>query len=297
MLSWRKVEVFRAVMLTRSMTAAGEMLSVTQPAISHLMKEFEEDVGFSLFSRRRGGLVPTNGAMALYTEVQHSFNGLERIGRAADRIRTRQSGLIRIASFPALTFIFLPQVIKYFSRKHENVSIAVHTQNSPDVVDLVRTQQYDFGLTMTPASEEGVFIGPVLRSRCVCILPEGHELALKEVISLSDFQNQPFISLAEDTTTRFKIDAVFRTANIERRLEMEARWSAVICNMVAMGLGVSIIEPFTASFYLGKGIEIRPLDVEIDFSFAKVFPKGKATSPLINDFSDCMDEILFSYLI
>ncbi|GEO36447.1 transcriptional regulator [Skermanella aerolata] len=297
MLSWRQIEAFRAVMLTRSMTGAAEMLAVTQPAISRLVKDLEQEVKFTLFTRRRGGLVPSAGAMALYAEVQHSFSGLDRIGRAAHRFRNKQAGALRIACFPALTLTFLPQVIREFASRHDGVSIALHTHNSPDGTDLVRAQHYDLGLTMTPTSEAGVIVGPVLRSWCVCIMPPDHELTKKDVISLKDFRDQPFISLAEDTTTRFKIDSAFRAANIERRLEMEARWSAVICNMVSLGLGLSIIEPFTASSFAGKGLEVRPINVMIDFSFATVMPLGKEESPLLAEFIACMNERLKFYLI
>lgn len=55
MFSVRYIEAFLAVMITRSMTAAADLLFVTQSAVSKLIKEFEEQVDFEFFTRKRGG--------------------------------------------------------------------------------------------------------------------------------------------------------------------------------------------------------------------------------------------------
>src|SRR5882757_9704182 len=94
----RQVEAFRAMMLTGSVTEAAKLMAVTQPAVSRLLRAFQALIKMELFERRGSGLVPTASATALYMEVERSFIGLERITAAAEEIRSRRTGLVRVAA-------------------------------------------------------------------------------------------------------------------------------------------------------------------------------------------------------
>jgi len=296
MLSWRQIEAFRAVMLTRSMTGAADMLSITQPAVSRLIQEFETEVGFSLFSRRKGGLIPNGEAARLFEEVQRSFRGRENIERAIARIRSRQEGFLRVAAMPALTGWFLPLIVKDLLAKHSGMSLSLQTHNSPTVADMVRDRHYDVGFAMTPVDTTGLVLGEVRTARCVCVLPPGHRLAARDILHLGDFEGESFISLADGTTTRMKIDAAFRAANVSRMLALETRTSATICALVLHGAGVSIIEPFSALGFAALGGVVRPLAEQIDFSFVQVMPSGTEKPPIMIDFLDLFEQHVAPHL-
>ncbi|WP_274426904.1 LysR substrate-binding domain-containing protein [Chelativorans sp. YIM 93263] len=289
MISWRQIEAFRAVMLTRSMTDAAHMLSVTQPAVSRLIQEFEFEAGFSLFSRRKGGLLPSTEASRLFEEVQRSFKGRDNIESAITRIRNRQEGVLRVAAMPAMTPWFLPKIIKHLLDQHDGLAISLQTHNSPTVADLVRDRSYDVGFAMTPVDTPGLEVGEVQRARCVCVLPKDHRLVRHSVIDLHDLEGESFISLAEGTTTRMKIDAAFTAANVRRRLVLETRTSATVCGMVLHGLGVGIIEPFSAISFAERGGIVRPLLQEIDFSFVRILSPGAHRPAALTNFLELVD--------
>lgn len=295
-ISQRQVRAFQAVVMTGSMTEAARMLSVTQPAVSRLVRELEEELGFALFTRRKGGLSLSDEAQALYVEIERSFIGLDKIAQTARQIRDRTAGELRIGGLPALSISFVPRVVAEFLADHPHVTVSLQTHNSPRVVELVRMQQFDLGLTMTPIDTAGVVVDPVLRSHCVCILPPGHRLAARDVIAVKDLRDEPFISLAQNTMTRFKIDAVFKDANVPRRLQIETRISATICSFVAAGLGVSIIEPFTATEFTRRGGIVRPFLPPVEFTFAIVYPALKR-SHLATAFEARLLQALGPYLV
>src|SRR5687768_1291094 len=91
-LNFRQLEVFRAVMTSGSASRASELLGVTQPAISRSVADLEAAVGFSLFDRVRGRLVPTPEGQMFFRDVNASFAGLDRLRSAAARIRDFGSG-------------------------------------------------------------------------------------------------------------------------------------------------------------------------------------------------------------
>lgn len=299
MMTLRQVEAFRAVMICSNMTEAGRMLSVTQSAISKIMKEFEREVGFTLFHRRKGGLVPTPEAFALFEEVDRSYFGLEKISRAAHRIGTREQGRIQIAGMPAMTSGFLQRVIRRFISEGHRINATIQNYNSAEVVDLVEAGYCDIGFTMTPVDSDRVIASDVMHARCMCLLPPGHRLAARKEVSIADLEGEEFISLAEGTTTREKIDALFHAQNIPRRLSLEARWSIAIAGFVSEGLGCSITEPFTAAIFAARGGIVKPLVEEITFSFVQVQPKhgilGKLSEELLacfrQEFAEFQGEI------
>nr|MBP7568005.1 LysR family transcriptional regulator [Burkholderiaceae bacterium] len=79
LLNLRQIEVFRAVMEAGSFTGAAQMLHVSQPAISRLVRHLELRLGVNLFDRLHGKLLPTPEARTLHAEVQRSYRGIRSI--------------------------------------------------------------------------------------------------------------------------------------------------------------------------------------------------------------------------
>src|SRR3569832_1290450 len=178
----RQVEAFRAMMLSGSVTEAAKLMVVTQPAVSRLLRDLQALLLLTLFERRGTGLVPTAAAMALYTEVERSFVGLERITAAAEEIRGRRTGSLRIAALPALANGYLPRLAGHFLQGRPSLSLAFLGVISPIVVDWVLNNQCDIGFAEVPIAHSGL---PSLRLPAparVAVLPTGHRLAVLVVL-------------------------------------------------------------------------------------------------------------------
>ena len=146
----RQVEAFRATMLTGSVTEAAALMGVTQPAVSRLLRDLQALLNMPLFEKRGTGLVPNAAAVALYTEVERSFVGLERIGAAAEEIRSRRTGFLRVAALPALANGYLPRLAGHFLKDRPNLNLSLFGVISPLVVDWVTNNQCDVGFAEVP---------------------------------------------------------------------------------------------------------------------------------------------------
>lgn len=116
-LKMRQVEAFRALIRRRTVTRAAQWLHVSQPAVSRLIADFETRVGFRLFDRQQGRLIPTPEARVLYEKVERCFAGLTRIASVAEQIRTLRRGSLRLAGSPALALEWLPRVVSDSCRR------------------------------------------------------------------------------------------------------------------------------------------------------------------------------------
>lgn len=133
-------------------------------------------------------------------------------------------------------------------------------------------------------------------ARCVCLLPAGHRLASRTTIRAEDLQNEPFISLSEDSMLRVHVDRLFEARGIPRRLNLFARSPASICSFVRLGMGVSILNPFTAHVDDVPGAVIRPFEPRIEWPFVCVRPTGAELTPLQGDFMKTLDAAIRPYL-
>src|SRR5688572_21126473 len=97
-LEFRHLEAFRAIMRSGTVTGAGAMLGISQPAVSRLLSQTEALAGFPLFERVRGRLVPTTTAQALHEETERVFIGIEEVAALAERLRAQSPRRVVIAS-------------------------------------------------------------------------------------------------------------------------------------------------------------------------------------------------------
>jgi DNA-binding transcriptional LysR family regulator len=288
----RQVEAFRAMMLTGSVTEAAKLMAVTQPAVSRLLRDFQALLKMELFERRGSGLVPTASATALYMEVERSFVGLERIAAAAEEIRSRRTGTLRIAALPALSNGYLPRLAGGFLKQRPNLNLAFFGVISPIVIDWVLNHQCDIGFAEVPIAHSGL---PSVRLPAlprVAILPAGHPLAVKATLEPRDFEGETFVSLSAGSSSRHLIDQAFHRDDVRRVLRVETSLSEIMCGMVSSGLGVAICDPFTAQEFESRGVVVRRFLPRIDFEFAAVFPPQRSPSPVALDLVEVMHQAL-----
>jgi DNA-binding transcriptional LysR family regulator len=247
-LTIRQVEAFRAFMQRRSVTRAAEMLYISQPAMSRLIADCEESVGFTLFERNQGRLVPTAEAQVLYDEVKRAFLGLDRIALVAEQIRTLRRGSLRIAGAPSVGLNLLPDAIADFLREHEGVDVALLVDSSRAVLELVVGQNYDVCFVVEAIPCAGVQLQQIYEAPMACILPLHHQLASKRVIRPEDLADQAFVSYPEPFDSRIAIDKVFVAHGVPRKTHIESQLSQTIIALVEQGLGMSLIDPISAHF-------------------------------------------------
>lgn len=283
----KQLNAFRAVMLSGSMVGAAKMLYVSQPAVTRLIKDLEESCGFDLFERRNSRLFATPEGNALYQEVKRHFIGLDNLSQMASQIRMNKTGRLRIAAMPALAHSILPSTLSQFLKACPDVSTTLAPSSSIDVTKLVAAQQFDLGVVMLPIDSSEVRFGPCYQVDCRVVMPATHPLAAKPSIEGADLDGQPFVAIGhENTLTRFRIDATFANQNVKPHSHIETSLFITAQALVREGMGVSIIDPYTARLFEDQGGASRPFLPSIPFYFGFIFPLHRQPSALAEQFID-----------
>ena len=282
----RQIEAFRAVVLTGTVGAAANLINVTQPAVSRMLRDLQQHLELTLFERRGTGLVPTSEALSLYAEVERAFVGLDRISQMATELRTRRAGFLRIAALPALANGFLPRFVGRFLAERPRLDIVLSGLVSHAVLASVAQGQCDLGFAEASMEHATVRRETMPVAPYVAVLPDDHRLARKKRLRAKDFEGESFISLGPNSLSRFRIDRVFAEHGVTRVMRIETPLSEIACALAGSGAGVALCEPFTATEYATRGIVARPFEPRIDFEFAALYPAHRSVSPVAREFID-----------
>ena len=114
-LNLRQIEVFRAVMMAGSVTAAARTLRISQPAVSRLLRYTEDRLAAPLFSRVKGRIYPTAQARVLYEEVEKVYKGLDSVQDVARTLADNLVGQLRIVAIQLLILLSSRRVLPAFA--------------------------------------------------------------------------------------------------------------------------------------------------------------------------------------
>ena len=272
------LEVFSAIVSAGSITGAAKLLNISQPGVSRSLADFEREIGFALFVRDKKRLFITPEGSAFYEELTRSYAGLDRLAKAAQEIRQLRRGQLRILAMPALCFGAVPRAIKTFLDRHNALHVSFEAQNSQRVVESVSSQYVDIGIAQVPASYPGVAVHSSFRSDCVCVMPVGHPLCSRKVVRPADLQDQAFVALPVSSMAGQQIGHLLTEAGINVLGRMETLTSFAACAMVAEGVGIAIVDAFTASAVAHGQIEQRPFRPNVNFGFRLIYPEHRILS-------------------
>lgn len=261
-LSFRHVETIYSVILTGSVTGAASRLRVTQPAVSNLIKEAEDRVGFMLFERHTGRLVPTLRAEVIFAEIERSFTGLDVINDLCARLQSEARETITIASTPAFGAAILPRVIKAYRTEVDDMRFSVISRGAEQVQALVASQKADLGFAVEMPEIPGICRELLALPRLMCLLPPYHPLAAKSAVDAADLCHEPMITFSRLEGFDAIVEAAFTLAERVPPSVVECPAAIAAVAMVEAGIGFTLLDPIQAHLFRNSAIIARPFTPE-----------------------------------
>ena len=287
------LEAFRAVVDSRSVTAAAQALGITQPAVSGQIAKLEESVGFPLFERAGGRLKPTPEGLLFYAEATRVLGEVDRLAATTAQIREGQSGRLVIASHPAAAISMLPPLVAAFVAERPGVSVRLVSRHSDVVSQLLPTEGYDLGIAELPVDETAVRLMR-FQMRCVAILPPRHALASRKLLTPALLSGQPMIAPARSPQMLSRVYGTFAGADAQINAVVEAEFFASCCALVAAGTGWSLVDPLSAQSFSHLGIVARPFEPAVIYEIGVFHRRDREPSVLAAAFLELLESKLGS---
>lgn len=288
----RQLEAFKAVMTMGSVSRAAELLCISQPAVSQLINQLELYCGFPLFERKGKRLHHTREAEALLVEVEAMFTGVNRVARVAAALREQKWGALTIGAFPAIARRVLPKIVADYASERANVVFHLQSMRSRSLIDAVASHQLDFAVSFIPGDRDEIESIPLQTLKAVCILPVGHALSEQKIIQAQDLAGEPFVSLGPQDQSRMLIDKIFDDLQVSRKMQIETGQSETACSFVALGAGVSVVDPISAAGCKEGELIVKPFEPDITFNIWLIRQRMPVKSTVVDHFIQFMSERL-----
>lgn len=280
----RQIEVFRAIMATGSVTGAAQLLHVSQPGVSRLVRYVEGKLGVSLFERKRGKILPTPEARALYAEVEKAYRGVKRIQDYAAGLKSGLDAVLRVATSPSLGLELVPRAISRLSGLFPAARLTVEVLPAAQMVDLLLAEQLDVCVSTLEIDHPSLELAPIGEWRLLCALPRGHPLEAKARLSLGDLLRYPLISYSREAPQARFVDEWCARHKRERNVAVEVRSGHMACAMIAAGAGIAIVDELSARAYGSARVVTRPVSGSPVLTIYTVLNRNRPASEIARKF-------------
>jgi len=250
-----QLQYFLAVARLEHMTEAARSLHVTQSSLSKTIQRLEEDLGVPLFDRTGRNLRLNEFGRRFLRRAERALFELEQGKQEIGDLLSPEHGTIELAVTNAST---LPNILREFQKKHPHIHFHVQMLSTQEMVTLLQRGEVDFCLSSPPIQEDDiecqiVFIDPILVA-----VPNGHRLAERSSVSLTDLKDERFVGVKKGYYTRDLVDSVCNSVGFAPTYVYEGNEPARLSALVEAGIGIAFI-PSTA---MNPREQIQYLQVE-----------------------------------
>lgn len=228
-------EVFLAVVKEGSFTKAGDVLGMTQSAVSHIISNLESELGAALLVRDRKGIKLTSAGEKVLYHIQQIMNHTKLIHEELLEYKGLAKGVIRIGSFPSVSAHLLPYAMKTFQASYPGIELIFLDGTNQEVRNWIYTGAVDVGFVTLPDPEFDTTY--VVQDEMNVIVPVTHPLATYQTITVDQLQGESFI------LTKGGCEALIRQIfkACDPQIKYEVKETSTILTMVQQGLGITIL--------------------------------------------------------
>jgi DNA-binding transcriptional LysR family regulator len=292
MLSIRELEVFRRIMELGTVTAAAEVLHISQPAVSRSLQQAERRLGFPLFLRRKKRLLATAEARSLFPETVSAFAAFDVVQKRAADLRAGRAGGLTIAAISAFANALLPTAIASFRASRPEVVIALQAMSAIQVANQVANHQADLGFVIDSVAAPGVSVSDLWATDFGCVMPNTHPLASKRHIVPDDLEHETLICLSRQLPLGVHAVRVFADADVPLKIAIEVSQSTVACALVRAGAGLALLDALGVMGTNAAGLILRPFHPSIKVMGRLVRPRHLLQSRLARDFIETLRDVI-----
>lgn len=291
-MNYRQMEVFYAIITTGSVTSAAQSLNMSQPAATKILHDAEVRLGFQLFHRIKGRLVPTDDATVILHDVERVVQEIAALRQALLNVRLGRSGSLNIVGVPPFCQVVIPKAIAIFQRERPDVKISFAQREGASAMQYVVNQRADLGLSFLVPVHSSVQATTIWEADMACIVPRDHPFAERQMVTSADMEEQPLIYYPSDSRLQPLIEAAFTASRAQIHRGIEANTILSTWSLVQQGVGIGIVENISRLEELYNNVVVVPFRPAIAIQLDIITPRAKPPSRLALRFTEILRQVL-----
>lgn len=230
--------IFHTVTKQGSFARAAQVLHLTPSAISHAVSSMEEECGFPLFVRGKGGVSLTRSGEALYPVISRILAADEALAQTVGELKGVQRGTVRLGAFNSVCMTWAPQIVTAYRRRFPGVEVEISQGTYDDVIGWIKTGAVDLGFLSTASTRE-LDVLPIYRDRLMCVVPKGFATKNPGYITPAEMREQTFVVQADATDA--DVQAFLTKHGFSVRASCRVVDDLATIAMVESGFGIAIM--------------------------------------------------------
>lgn len=247
-----QLETLLTISKTMSFRKAGELLNLTQPAVSAQIKSLEDEFGTLLVDRNQPVTLTDQGELFL-EHAERILAIVEELKlKLADMTATPQ-GHIRLGTTTSIAMQILPRVLTYFNNQFPLIKTSIHSMTSSQIMASVENSTIDIGIGYLNDKTPNLVTSVLYYDSFELVVAPDHELSGKKRLPITALQDLPIIMLSKETAGRRYVDSVLEKHRIVPQVVMELSSSEEVKRMAELNLGAAIVSKMSMANELRLG--------------------------------------------
>lgn len=290
-LTFRQLQVFKAVYDLKSYSRAGELLGLSQPAVSSQVRHLEQALGIPLFEYVGRRLYCTAAGEEMADCVRSIFAELERVQNRLAALEGQVAGSLRLVAVSTAQYV-VPYLLRPFLQLNPQVSVSVDVVNRATALQRLNENAGDLVIMgMVPADRPLASL-PFLDNELVPVVPDGHPLLARESVTAQEFLDSELLLRESGSGSRLALELHCQQHRLRLRPGLEFGSNDALKHALLAGLGVAVLPRLGIQSELMLQ-RLHVIDVPgfpLRRTWCVVYPRARYPTPAMRAFIDYIQQ-------
>lgn len=287
----KSLRAFLHVVDEGALIAASEKMHLSQPAVSRLIQLLEEEVGTKLFYRDQKSLAPTPEAELFYPEARRVIAQINEFPELFRQLRDSTLVPLRIISqMRAANGLVIPAIVK-LAQCALDVRITLDIHPRRELSRRLQQDKFDIGVYVVPLQAKGVKLLNLREARLHVLLPKGHRLADRKLLTPADMVGEKYVALRRGLMARDAVDRELAKVDADLDVFHEVSSTNAAHRLVLGGIGYTFSDPTVIEPTWRQHSVLVPWKPEVKLDLGVYAPQNAPLHEASNLFIECLNEV------
>lgn len=260
MMDLRQLRYFVTLADTLHFGRAAAQLHISQPPLSRQIAALEEELGVELVARNSRHVALTPAGRHFHEQATRLFQSLDGAVHSTRAVARGERGVLHVGFTMSAAWNVLPPLTRIFGESHPDVHLQLTEVLPSELGESLLSGVMDVGIAFSWQRAEGLEYQPIHAEPLCAVLPRNHRLAMREVVDVTELAGEPFVTvpMAAAPALYELVIGCCRDHGFEPHIRLQTQLQQTIINLVAEGLGVSLVPRSMSKIQL-EGAAFRPI--------------------------------------
>ncbi|KMV67342.1 LysR family transcriptional regulator [Rosenbergiella epipactidis] len=277
--SLRQLRIFVAVAEQQSFSRAGELIGLSQSAVSHAVKELEQTLSLRLIDRTTREVVLTLAGKQLASRMALLIDDMDSLIKDLYSYGEQRTGTVRVAASQTISAQLMPKCLASCQQRYPEIRLLLQDSVQQSVVQAVRQEEVDFGIVIELLNTREFETQPLLQDPFLLLCRDDDPLAEKPRVSWGDIAQRQCVLQDYASGSRVLIDAIFQQQGGHPEVVQQVGHPSTLFTMVDAGIGVSILPALALPLPQESQLVVRKISPEKGRLLTLIRRKNRSLSP------------------